>query len=93
MKPTNSLKAIMGAPYKKVTFENSAEYSQYLESLNKARLQDICMSEGLIPSHERRMMIRALEKQFKRHLAAGVRVTDHKQLVQEKRKNLKKSAK
>ena len=83
----------MGVPDKTSTFKTLEEYSIYLASLNKARLQDICMKEGLIPSHERRMMVRALEKQFRRNQAKGVRVNDHKQLLEEKRANIKKASK
>lgn len=83
----------MGAPDKTTTFNNKAEFSAYLLTLNKARLQDLCMEKGLIPSHERRMMIRALEKCFNRDQAKGVRVDDHKQLLSEKRKNLQKTSK
>lgn len=83
----------MGAPDKTTTFETKAEFSEYLLTLNKARLQDLCMERGLVPSHERRMMIRALEKCFSREQAKNVRVDDHKQLLAEKRKNLQRTSK
>lgn len=67
----------MGRPEKKVKYESLEEFSTYLKSINKARLQDLCMEAGLVPSHERRMMIRALEKQFKRDSAKSVRVVEN----------------
>ena len=76
MKTNGSLKSIMGIPEKGDSFENLEKYKEFLLTLNKARLQDLCMEEGLIPSHERRMMIRGLEKKFKRSQAKGIRVHD-----------------
>ena len=76
MKTMGSLKSIMGVPEKGDTFENLAKYKEFLATLNKARLQDLCMEQGLIPSHERRMMVRGLEKKFQRNQAKGVRVLD-----------------
>jgi hypothetical protein len=71
-----SLKQAMGRPEKKAKYESLEEFSNYLKTINKARLQDLCMESGLVPSHERRMMIRALEKHFKRASAKSVRVVE-----------------
>lgn len=92
MKAYGSLKSIMGIPDKQDSFETLAQFSEYLKHLNKARLQELCMEGGLVPSHDRRLMIRALEKLFKREKAKGIRVVDNKKpLSKEKAENVLKA--
>lgn len=68
----DSLKTLLGMPDKNTDFKSSTDYSSWLKTLNKASLQSLCMEQGLIPGYDRSIMIKSLEKQFKKKLAKAV---------------------
>lgn len=71
----------MGRAPQTSKFETTAEYTKYISTLNKARLQDLCMEQGLFPSHDRKMMIKALEKKFKTAQAKSIRNREIKKII------------
>lgn len=89
-----TLHEVMGRKSAKKDFENLKEYSDYLGAINKAKLQELCIKEGMLPAHDRRMMIRALERQFKKKLAeqaSAKAVAETKQMSPEDREKALKA--
>lgn len=73
------LRELMGMKTE-LKFSSSEEYKNHLESLNKAKLQKLCMERGLMASHDRRAMLKTLEKEFNRDLAKSVKVEDRRKI-------------
>lgn len=63
-KPISSLYSLMGLEGKKYTAKSFEEYTQQLDRMDLADLQDHAMEHGLIPIDDRDRMIDKLEKQF-----------------------------